>query len=142
MLEQARARLAGSSDAPVEWLEQTASEIDVLPERAFDAVVLCLCLSDMSQSERAFVLRESAARLDRGGLLVAADEVRAPAGWRRLVQRLWRVPQAALGWLLVGSLSRPIPDLAGEIGALGLEICERGEWMAGSLRLFVAERRP
>jgi len=143
MLEQARARahLAGPSDPPVEWLEQTASEIDALPEGAFDAVVLCLCLSDMSQSERAFVLRESAARLDRGGLLVVADEVRAPAGWRRLVQRLWRVPQAALGWLLVGSLSRPIPDLAGEIGALGLEICERGEWMAGSLRLFVAERR-
>jgi demethylmenaquinone methyltransferase/2-methoxy-6-polyprenyl-1,4-benzoquinol methylase len=146
MLEQAKARLLSATGegagvaAPVEWLEQTASEIDSLQREAYDAVVICLCLSDMSQSERAFVLRESVLRLVRGGRLVVADEVCAPSGWRRILQRLWRIPQAALGWLLVGSLSRPIPDLAGEIREAGLPISRRQAWMLGSLELYEAER--
>ncbi len=139
MLEQAKARLAAAVP-PVEWIERTASEIDALPSNAFDAVVLSLCLSDMSCSERAFVLRESARRLDRGGRLVVADEVRAPAGWRRAVQLLWRVPQAVLGWLLIGSLSRPIPDLTAEVRASGLQVRREQTWMAGSLRLVEAVR--
>jgi demethylmenaquinone methyltransferase/2-methoxy-6-polyprenyl-1,4-benzoquinol methylase len=146
MLEQAKARLLSATGegagvaAPVEWLEQTASEIDSLQREAYDAVVICLCLSDMSQSERAFVLRESVLRLVRGGRLVVADEVYAPPGWRRILQRLWRIPQAALGWLLVGSLSRPIPDLSGEIREAGLPISRRQAWMLGSLELYEAER--
>lgn len=140
MLEQAKARLPAAADPPVEWLEQTASEIDALPGGAYDAVVICLCLSDMSASERAFVLRESALRLARGGRLVAADEVRAPDGWRRIAQLLWRVPQAVLGWLWVGSLSRPIPDLAGELRDAGLVITDEQAWMLGSLALVEAER--
>jgi len=140
MLEQAKARLGESASPPVEWLEQTAAEIDSLPGEAYDTVVLCLCLSDMSRNERAFVLRQSILRLDRGGKLVVADEVHAPAGWRRALQLLWRIPQAALGWLLVGSLSQPIPDLAAEIREAGLQIAREQAWMAGSLRLFEGVR--
>jgi ubiquinone/menaquinone biosynthesis C-methylase UbiE len=140
MLEQARARLPGAASPPVEWLEQTASEIDALPTEAYDAVVICLCLSDMSAGERAFVLRESVLRLAPGGRLVAADEVRAKGGWRRIAQLLFRVPQAALGWLLVGSLSRPIPDLASELRVAGLEVTSEQRWMWGSLALIEAER--
>ena len=92
MLEQARLRLA--DDDAVTWIEQTAAEIDRLPTSRFDAVVLCLCLSDMSPSERAFVLREAVLRLAPGGRVVAADEVR-PKGWRGWLQRIWRIPQAA-----------------------------------------------
>jgi ubiquinone/menaquinone biosynthesis C-methylase UbiE len=141
MLEQAKARVDRSGPPPIEWLEQTASEIDRLAPAAYDAVVLCLCLSDMSRSERAFVLRESAARLAPGGRLVAADEVRAPKGWRRALQLLWRVPQAILGWLVVGSLSHPVPDLPGELREAGLQIRDQQAWMFGSLALFVAEPR-
>lgn len=140
MLEQAKARLPADANPPVEWREQTASEIDALPSEAYEAVVICLCLSDMSASERSFVLRESAQRLAPGGRLVAADEVRAPQGWRRIAQLLWRVPQAALGWLLVGSLSRPIPDLSGELRDAGLEVIDEQGWMLGSLALVEAER--
>lgn len=135
MLEQARARLP---EADVTWLEQTAAEIDRLPAAGFEAVVLCLCLSDMSRSERAFVLREATLRLAPGGRVVVADEVRA-AGLGGLLQRLWRVPQAALGWLLVGSVSRPLTDLAGELRAAGLAIHAEQRWLLGSLALAVAE---
>jgi demethylmenaquinone methyltransferase/2-methoxy-6-polyprenyl-1,4-benzoquinol methylase len=139
MLEQARLRLA--DDDAVAWVEQTAAEIDRLPTSRFDAVVLCLCLSDMSPSERAFVLREAVLRLAPGGRVVAADEVR-PKGWRGWLQRIWRIPQAALGWLLVGSLSRPIRDLAGELQAAGLRPSDSRTWLLGTLELTVAEPEP
>ncbi len=139
MLEQARLRLA--DDDAVAWVEQTAAEIDRLPTSRFDAVVICLCLSDMSPSERAFVLREAVLRLAPGGRVVAADEVR-PKGWRGWLQRIWRIPQAALGWLLVGSLSRPIRDLAGELQAAGLRVSDSRTWLLGTLELTVAEPEP
>jgi demethylmenaquinone methyltransferase/2-methoxy-6-polyprenyl-1,4-benzoquinol methylase len=140
MLEIATARVGHADANRVEWLEQTAAEIDKLPRDHFDAVVICLCLSDMSVSERAFVLREAALRLVPGGRLVAADEVRPARGWRRVLQSLWRIPQAPLGWLLVGSVSRPLPDLVGEILATGLHVCDERDWLMGSLSLVVAER--
>lgn len=139
MLERASARLGAAVEGQLEWLEQTAAEIDKLPRDHFDAVVLCLCLSDMSASERGFVLREAASRLAPGGRLVVGDEVRPARGWRRRLQALWRVPQAALGWLLVGSVSRPIPDLKAEILATGLPIRFEQNWLLGSLALVVAE---
>jgi ubiquinone/menaquinone biosynthesis C-methylase UbiE len=139
MLEQARLRLA--DDDAVAWIEQTAAEIDRLPAGRFDAVVLCLCLSDMSPSERAFVLREAVLRLAPAGRVVVADEVR-PKGWRGWLQRIWRIPQAALGWLLVGSLSRPIRDLAGELQAAGLRPSDSRSWLLGTLELAVAEPEP
>jgi len=139
MLERARLRLG--DDEAIAWLEQTAAEIDSLPPNHFDAVVLCLCLSDMSAGERAFVLREAVLRLAPAGRVVAADEVRAN-GWRGWLQRLWRLPQAALGWLLVGSLSRPIRDLAGELQAAGLRPSDTTTWLLGTLELVVGEREP
>ena len=139
MLEQARLRLA--DDEATVWIEQTAAEIDRLPPSRFDAVVLCLCLSDMSPGERAFVLREAVLRLAPAGRVVAADEVRAN-GWRGWLQRLWRIPQAALGWLLVGSLSRPIRDLAGELQAAGLPPSDTTTWLLGTLEIVVGEREP
>ena len=140
MLELAAARVGATDSGRVEWLEQTAAEIDKLPRDHFGAVVICLCLSDMSASERAFVLREAVLRLAPRGRLVVADEVRPARGWRRLVQALWRIPQAPLGWLLVGSVSRPIPDLKAEIRATGLQIRNERAWLLGSLSLAVAER--
>jgi hypothetical protein len=56
------------------------------------------------------------------------------------MQLLWRVPQAGLAWLLVGSLSRPIPDLAAEIRDAGLHVTREQVWMMGSLHLVVAEQ--
>ena len=137
MLEVAKARVVG---ADVEWREQTAAEIDKLPAEAFDAVILSLCLSDMSSSERRFVLDQSVARIGKEGVLVIADEVNAPHGWRRGLQLLWRGPQAALAWLLVGSVSRPLPDIGSELHEAKLTIVREERWMFGTLGLFVACR--
>jgi demethylmenaquinone methyltransferase/2-methoxy-6-polyprenyl-1,4-benzoquinol methylase len=138
MLERARERLGGAPS--VELVETTASEIDRLPEASFDAVVASLCLSEMSALERGFVLREAFRSLRPGGILAVADEVTPRGPARRVLHALARVPQAALGWLLAGSLSRPIEDLAAEVSAAGFKLQREQRWLAGGLALLVGER--
>lgn len=148
MLEQARQRLSGSPPDSVQWIERTAAEIDAMPEHAFDAVVASLSLSEMSQGERSFVLRHASQRLRPGGQLLVADEVRPRSAWHRALHALLRAPQALLGWLLAGSISRPIPDLAGELRAAGLDVVHETRWLLGGLALVVSrhgdhgERKP
>jgi len=64
MIEQGRRRLAEAPSGAVTWVERTASEIDAFPEGTFDAVVVSLALSEMSASERKFVLRHVAGMRD------------------------------------------------------------------------------
>jgi ubiquinone/menaquinone biosynthesis C-methylase UbiE len=142
MLEQARVRLADGPPDRVTWLERTASEIDGLPEASFDAVVASLCLSEMSARERAFVLRAARRLLRPGGVLALADEVVPTRSGQRALFSLLRAPQAALGWLLAGSLSRPIRSLAREVEDAGFSVrCEQ-RWLLGSLAVVLAEPRP
>ena len=143
MLEQARRRCAdvegaGSGPRP-EWLERTAAEIDALPDAAFDVVVMSLCLSEMSRDERGYVLRAALHCLRPGAWLLAADEVRASRPWQRSLHAVLRGPQWLLAWLLAGSVSRPVPDLASELVAAGYAVRSERRWLAGSLALFRAE---
>jgi ubiquinone/menaquinone biosynthesis C-methylase UbiE len=139
MLEQARARLAAAPPGRVTWLERTASEVDGLPEADFDAVVAGLCLSEMSAGERAFVLRALTRCLRPGGVLAVGDEVQPRRTGQRALHALLRAPQAAVAWLLTGSTSRPVPDLAAEVAAAGLEIRSEQRWLLGRLAAVVAE---
>ena len=142
MLAQARTRLAGTPPERLVIIEETASEIDTLPEGCFDAIVASLSLSEMSADERRYVLKAAVKRLRPGGLLAVADEVRPRARWRRTLYAALRAPQAALGWLLAGTTSHPISDLAAEMAAAGLRIRGEKRWLLGSLSLVVGERAP
>ena len=136
MLERARDRLGDAPDCEI--LERTASEIDRLPDASFDAIVASFSFSEMSASERHFVLSQAAAKLQPEGRLAIADEVRPRSTRARLLFALLRAPQAALGWLAVGSVSRPIPDLETELDSAGFRIIQRQDWLGGHLALFVA----
>ena len=141
MLEQARSRLAGVACDALRWSEHTAAEIDSLPEAAFDAVVASFALSEMSPSERRYVLAQTRGRLRVGGRLVVGDEVVPGHLLQRLVFSGLRIPQAAVAWLVAGSVSKPIPDLAAEVGEAGLVVRSERRWLGGSLALVVGERR-
>jgi SAM-dependent methyltransferase len=140
MLERAQQRLADTPPATVRWLEKTASEIDALPEASFDAVVLSLCLSDMSSGERAFTLRQAARLLATGGVLAVGDEVIPTRIDERLLHAALRLPQLLLGWPLTGATSHPIPDLAGEIRDAGFLVQREQRWLLGSLAAITAVR--
>ena len=141
MVERARARLADSSPDAVTFVERTASEIDSFPERSFDAVVGSLSLSEMSERERAFVLNCAQRVLRPGGVIAIADEVRPRGFINSALQAVVRGPQAVLAWLMVGSISRPIPDLAAELAAAGFVIHSERRGLLETLAMVVAERR-
>jgi ubiquinone/menaquinone biosynthesis C-methylase UbiE len=142
MLERARARLADSSPDAVTFVERTASEIDSFPERSFDAVVASLSLSEMSKHERAFVLKCAQRVLRPGGVIAIGDEVRPRSFITRALQTVVRGPQAALAWLVVGSVSSLIPDLAAELVAAGFVIRSERRWLLETLAVVIAEREP
>jgi demethylmenaquinone methyltransferase/2-methoxy-6-polyprenyl-1,4-benzoquinol methylase len=138
MIERARLRLASTPPGSVTWMERTASEIDSLPEHAFDAVVASLCFSEMSSSERRFVIREAARCLAQGGVFALADEVKPRGRTQRLLYGLLRAPQAVLGWLVTGSISHPIPNLTEELRACGFRVRSEERWLLGSLAAVIA----
>jgi ubiquinone/menaquinone biosynthesis C-methylase UbiE len=140
MLEQARARLAALPDGTVTFLERTASEIDAIGEKSLDSLVASLSLSEMSRSERSFVLHQAFRVLRPGGVIAVADEVRPRTAVQRLWHALLRGPQAALAWIIVGSVSRPVEDLAGEVAAPGFALREERRWLFESLAMVIGER--
>ncbi len=140
MLERARARLANAPAETVTFVERTASEIDAFPESSFDAVVASLSLSEMSRQERGFVLKCAYRALRPGGVIAIADEVRPRSSAKRILQAIVRGPQAALGWVIVGSVSRPILDLAAEVTAAGFVLRSEARWLLETLAVVVAER--
>lgn len=141
MMERARARLADSPPDAAAFVERTASEIDAFPPGSFDAIVASLSLSEMSQRERAFVLRCAARALRLGGVIAIADEVRSRGLVNRVVQAIVRVPQEAFAWLVVGSVSHPIPDLAAEVAAADFVVRSERRWLLETLALVIAERQ-
>jgi ubiquinone/menaquinone biosynthesis C-methylase UbiE len=140
MLEQARARLAGAPSDDVRFVERTASEIDAFAEKSFDAVVASLSLSEMSRHEREFVLKHAFRVLRAGGVLAVADEVRPRTLVKRALHAMVRGPQAAFAWIIVGSVSRPIPDVAAEVAGAGFVIKSERRWLSDSLAVVIAER--
>jgi len=142
MLDLARARLAAVPGAEVAWHERTAAEIDALPVGGFDAVVSAFALSEMSHDERAYVLRAARERLAAGGVLAVGDEVRPRGRFARALLAVLRAPQAAVAWLVAGSVSHPIADLPGELGAAGFVLREERRYLLGSLGVFRAEVAP
>ncbi len=141
MLERARALLANAPQEAVSFIERTASEIDAFPERSFDAVVASLSLSEMSRQERGFVLKCAYRALRPDGVIVIADEVRPRSLAKRILQGIVRGPQAALAWIVVGTVSRPIPDPAAELVAAGFVLRSETRWLLESLAVVIAERR-
>ena len=137
MIAQARARLQAEPHR-LELLERGAAEIDGLPEASWDAVVASLSLSEMSASERAFVLREARRRLTPGGRLVVADEVLPAGAVGRLAFSVLRVPQAAIGWLGAGQVSKALPRLREEVVEAGFCVVDERRWLGGSLAVIVA----
>lgn len=136
MLDLARRRVGERA----KLVECTASEIEGLADPPFDVVLASLVLSEMSPSERSFVLRASYRALRTGGRLVLADEVTPKSALARTLVAAVRLPLALLSWVVTGTVSHPLRDLEAEIADAGFELREFERTRLGTFARAVAER--
>jgi demethylmenaquinone methyltransferase/2-methoxy-6-polyprenyl-1,4-benzoquinol methylase len=140
MLDRARQRLAGAPADRLGLEERTAAEVDGFEPETFDAVAASYVLSEMSPGERLYVLRAAARALRPGGRLALVDEALPRRAWQRWLHRGVRLPRALLTWLVTGSTTRAIPDLAAEVREAGLSVQVERRARLGTVALVVAER--
>lgn len=139
MLDRANRRLAVRYADRLTLRERTASEIDSVEAASFDAVVASLSLSEMSATERSFVLRAAARALRPGGRMVVLDEVTPGRWWQRALHTAIRLPLVLVTWLVTGTTTKAIPDLPADLAAAGLRVVGERRSALGTLALVVAE---
>jgi ubiquinone/menaquinone biosynthesis C-methylase UbiE len=108
---------------------------------AFDYVVSCLVLSELTATEERYALDCSVRLLRPGGGLVIADEVLPANPVRRVIYHATRLPVAALAYLLTQTSSHHLRDIDGKLRSRGLEAVERTTLQHGSFAI-VAGRKP
>ncbi len=141
MLDIAAQRLGAPKDQPRLVLqEKAAAEIDGLEPASFDVVTAAFALSEMSASERAYVLGQAARLLVDGGRLVLVDETLPRTGLARFLFGLLRLPLSVLAWVLAGRTSSPLPRPEAELAAAGLSAVHERSYLFGTIGLFEARK--
>jgi ubiquinone/menaquinone biosynthesis C-methylase UbiE len=135
-----RVRREGLEDRVV-LKEVGAVDLDsAFPEGCFDAVVSTLVFSELSDDEIAYTLAECRRVLREGGRLFVADEVMPDSALGRVGTFLFRLPFAVAAFLLTQNTTHRVSRLDRRIARAGFRILETRRYLAGTLKLLVAER--
>ena len=128
-------------DASVTLRELGAVDLDgAFADGCFDAVVSTLVFSELSDDEIDYTLAECWRILRAGGQLLVADEVLPDSALGRAGTALLRLPFALLAFVLTQNTTRRVAGLGERIEQAGFEILDTEEYLAGTLRLFAAEK--
>lgn len=96
--------------------------LDLLKDSSYDAVVSTLVLSELSDDERNYTLKQSYRILKPGGMMVIGDEAAPRSVIYRLLHTLFRIPALALTYLVTGKSTKPLKDIASESNKCGFLI--------------------
>ena len=142
MLARAAERLrAEDMENQVVLQELGAVDLDTaFPDASFDAVVSTLVFSELSEDEIEYTLEEIGRILRPKGKLIVADEMMPDSALGRVGTFLLRLPFAALAYLLTQSTTHRVAGLGERIERAGYRIMDIGDYLAGTLKLFVAEK--
>jgi ubiquinone/menaquinone biosynthesis C-methylase UbiE len=142
MLSQAGQRvLEEGLEARVKLQELGAVDLDTaFADGSFDAVVSTLLFSELSDDEIAYTLAECRRILRPNRQLLIADEVLPDSAVGRVGTLLLRLPCALLAYLLTQNTTHRVARLEERIEEAGFRLTERKGYLAGTLRLFVAEK--
>jgi len=142
MLTQAAARIdAGDLGDKVQFLELGAVDLDTeFANDSFDAVVSTLVFSELSDDEVAYVLDECWRVLRPGGHLLVADEILPESALGRLATWLLRLPCSVVAYVLTQNTTHRVGHLEERVEGAGFRIVETQSYLAGTLKLFVAEK--
>jgi ubiquinone/menaquinone biosynthesis C-methylase UbiE len=107
---------------------------------SFDIAVSTLVFSELSREEIEYTLDECLRTLRRGGSLLIADEVSPRSVLGRIGGFLLRLPFAVAAFVLTQSTAHRVADLEGRIARAGFRIVRVSEYLAGTMKLVVAEK--
>ena len=106
----------------VELVERGVAELDREPEQSYQVVMSGLCLSELSDEERAFALAQAHRVLEPGGLLLVADEVVPEGVLPRVLYAVIRFPLVVLTYLFARATTRALSDLPRQVVQAGFEV--------------------
>lgn len=123
MLQVARQKeVPAENGGTVEWLEIGVAEmVDHFEKGSLDAVVSCLCFSELSPDERTYTLQTAKSLLAPGGRIVIADEVLPDSNASRLWHRLRRLPSVVTTYVATQTTTRPVEGLREAMEQAGFE---------------------
>jgi ubiquinone/menaquinone biosynthesis C-methylase UbiE len=108
---------------------------------AFDHVVCCLVLSELTATEVDFALDACARLLRPDGTVVIADEVAPRGRLRRWAYRATRAPMALVAYLLTQTTTHALDGIADKLTSRGLVGVESVRLSGGSFEI-VRGRKP
>ncbi|MGD8792148.1 MAG: methyltransferase domain-containing protein [Anaerolineae bacterium] len=141
MLDEAASRLrAQGVQEQVELRALGVAELDAFGAGTFDAIASTLVFSELSPDEIDYALAECRRMLRPGGQLLIGDEILPDSTLGRLGTFLLRLPFVILAFLFTQNTTHRVAGLGPRIEKAGFRMVETRHYLAGTLRLFVAER--
>jgi len=141
MLEVAEERLRTEGlEGRLSLLAMGVGGMDGLQTDLYDAVVSTLVLSELSDDERRFALRQASRALKPGGRLIIADEVVPRTRGRRILHALVRIPVTVATYLVSRAATRPIQDLVGDMAEAGISFGSEKRSHADAFTLVVGRK--
>jgi len=138
-IAEQRVRSAGLTES-VELAEMGVAELSEEEAQRYDAVMSGLCLSELSEAEVSYALKEAARILRPGGLVLVADEIKPQGRVNRLIHALLRTPLAAFTYIITQQTTHPASKLPEKMKAAGFAIVSIHLNRMGSFGEFVAQK--
>ena len=123
MLDIARGKIVEANLASkVEVCEMGVGELGAERRESYDVVMGGLCLSELTEDELTYALRQVKEILKPAGLLLIADEVRPKSISKLMLNWLIRLPLVVFTYLITQATTKPVMDLPEKIQGAGLVI--------------------
>lgn len=123
MLDIARERIAESNlEASIELCEMGVAELGSEGPESYDVVMGGLCLSELTEAELSFTLKQVKVILRPAGLLLIADEVRPKSTAKLILNWVIRLPLVIATYLIAQTSTHARSNLPERIQEAGLVI--------------------
>ncbi len=141
MIALAQAKAAQEKlDDKVQFREMDLTETDQFPDASFDVVIASLVLSEVSEVEQVYALREAWRLLRPDGRLIIWDEVRPRSIQNMLPYYMLRVPLTMFTFLLSQTTTHRVKNLEEKLRKLGFRFLVQKRYLLDSLLLVVVTK--
>lgn len=136
-----KAKKAGVAQK-IEFVEMGAAEIGFEGDRSYNVVTSGLCLSELTDAELNFALREFGRILRPGGIVLVVDEVQPQNIFLRLFFGLFRSVFKLLVFFITGTTTRALKEFPERVEKAGFQIISSKSHRGLSLLELVAKKIP